>query len=35
MVAEQRKLNPAHYNLTLPAEDPKVKGHNINYASGH
>lgn len=26
VVAERRKLNPAHYNLTLPAEDPKVHG---------
>ena len=24
MVAEKRKLNPAHYNLALPPEDPKV-----------
>jgi hypothetical protein len=25
MVAEKRKLNPAHYNLALPPEDPKVQ----------
>lgn len=24
IVAEKRKLNPAHYNMALPPEDPKV-----------
>ena len=26
MVAERRKIDPAHYNLALPPEDPKVRG---------
>ena len=33
IVAERRKLDPAHYNLTLPAEDPKVTTTLLGHAS--
>ena len=31
IVAEQHKLDPAHYNLALPAEDPKVYTYVTSY----